>query len=74
MDTGSLDMLHDSRDQNVGAVADGVNLDLLAHDVLINQYRMLLRNLVDDSDKFIHILVTDSDLHALAAQNVGRTD
>ena len=67
MATGPLDMLHDSRDQNVGAVTDGINLDLFSHDILIYEYRMLLGNLVDDSDKFVHILVADGDLHALAA-------
>ena len=67
MNTGPLDMLHDSRDQNVGAVTDGINLDLFSHDILIYEYRMLLGNLVDDSDKFVHILVADGDLHALAA-------
>ena len=74
MDTGPLDMLHDSRDQNVGAITDGINLDLFSHDILIYEYRMLLGNLVDDSDKFVHILVADGDLHALAAQNIGWTD
>ena len=29
MDTGTLDMLHDTRDENVGSVAYGINLDFL---------------------------------------------
>ena len=36
MDTGTLDMLHDTRDQNIGTVADRIDLDLLTHDILIN--------------------------------------
>ena len=71
MDTGTLDMLHDTRDQDVGAVADGVHLDLLAHDIFIHQDRMLLGDLVDDADELVDILVADGDLHALAAKNVG---
>ena len=31
MDTGALDMLHDTRDQDILSVADRVNLDLLSH-------------------------------------------
>ena len=29
MDTSTLDMLHDTRDENVGSVAYGINLDFL---------------------------------------------
>ena len=36
MDTGTLDMLHDTRDQDIGTVADRIDLDLLTHDILIN--------------------------------------
>ncbi len=74
MDTGTLNVLHDTRDQDVGAVADSVHLDLLAHDVFIDQDRVFLGDPVDDADKFIDIFVTDRNLHALSAKNVGRAD
>ena len=73
VDTGTLNMLHDTRDQDVCSVADGVYLDFLTHNVLIYQDRMLLGDLVDDADKFVNIFITDSDLHALSTQYIGRT-
>ena len=73
VDTGTLNMLHDTRDQDVCPVADGVYLDFLTHNVLIYQDRMLLGDLVDDADKFVNIFITDSDLHALSTQYIGRT-
>ena len=42
MDTGALDVLHDTRDQDVLTVADRVDLDLLTHQVFIYQDRMFL--------------------------------
>ena len=36
VDTGTLDMLHDTRDQDIGTIADRIDLDLLTHDILIN--------------------------------------
>ena len=73
MDTRALDMLHDTRNQDILAVAHGINLDLLALQVLIYQNGMLLGNPVDDTDKFLHVLIVDGNLHTLAAQHVGGT-
>ena len=73
MDTGTLNMLHDTRDQNVSSITDGIYFDLFTHNIFIYQDRMLLSNLVDNTDKFINIFVTDRDLHALSAQYIGRT-
>ena len=39
VDPGPLDVLHDPGDQHVLAVADGVNLDLAALEVLVDQDR-----------------------------------
>ena len=66
-------MLHDTRNQDILAVAHGINLDLLALQVLIYQNGMLLGNPVDDTDKFLHVLIVDGNLHTLAAQHVGGT-
>ena len=41
MDTRTLDVLHDTRNQNGLAVADRVNLQLGTHQVFINQDRIL---------------------------------
>ena len=67
VNAGSLNMLHDSRNQNILAVADGIHLQLLAHDVLIHQDGMLLGNLIDDADELVNVLIVDGNLHALAA-------
>ena len=42
MDTGALDVLHDTRDQDVLPVADSVDLDLFSYQVFIYQDRMFL--------------------------------
>ena len=63
VNAGALDVLHDTRNQNIGAVADCINLDLLALQIFINQDRMLLCDPVDDADKFIDVLIADGDLH-----------
>src|SRR5699024_2985166 len=73
VNTGSFDMLHNTRNQDIFSVAHRVNLDLFSHQVLVYQNRMLLCDPVDDSDKLVDIMVVDGDLHALAAKNVGRS-
>ena len=74
VDTCTLDMLHDSRDQNVLTVAYRINLDLFTHEVFVNKDRMLLCDLVDDSDILFHILIADSNTHSLSSKYVGRAD
>ena len=54
VDACTLDVLHDTRNQNVLAVAYCIDLDFFAHQVFINQDRMLLCDLVDDSDNSSH--------------------
>ena len=73
MNAGALDMLHDTRDQDVGTVTYGIDLDLLTDNVFVDEDRMILGDLVDDADELVNIVVADVDLHALAAQNVGRS-
>ena len=73
MDAGTLDVLHDTRDQDVFAVAYSIDLDLLADDVFIYQDRMILCDLVDDTDELVDIVVVDADLHTLSAKYVGRS-
>ena len=71
VDTGTLYMLHDTGNQDVGAVTDGIHLYFLAHDILVNQNRMFLGYLVDDADEFVDILIAYGNLHTLSAQHVG---
>ena len=74
MDTGSLDMLHDTRDQNVFAIAYRIDLNFLTHQVLIDQDRMLLMITVDNRHKLYDILIAYCDLHTLPSKHIGRTD
>ena len=71
MHARALHMLHQSGDQDIGAVADRVNLHLLALQVLVYQNGMILGDAVDDGHKFLDLCIGDGDLHALAAQHVG---
>ena len=71
MHARALHMLHQSGDQDIGAVADRVNLHLLALQVLVYQNGMILGDTVDDGHKFLDLCIGDGDLHALAAQHVG---
>ena len=74
MDSRALDVLHDTRDQDIGSVAHRIYLDLLALQIFVYKDRMILRDPVDDADELINVIVIDSDLHALAAKHVGRAD
>ena len=73
MHAGSFEMFHYTRYQYVFTVANGVNLDLLAHQVFVYKYGMFLLYPVYDFHEFDYVLVGIGYLHALAAQNIGRT-
>ena len=67
MDTCTLDMLHDTRDQDIVAITYGINLDFLTHQIFINQNRMLLLMAIDNLHKLNDILIRDCNLHPLSA-------
>ena len=70
MNSGTLDMLHNTGDKEVRTVADSVNLDLSTHKVLIYQHRVFKLCSRDDSHIFGNIAVAVSNYHILTAQNV----
>jgi len=72
MDTGSLDMLHDTRNQDVRSITHSVDLDLLALQIFINKDRVILCNPVDDADEFLDLVIVKCNLHALSAEYIGR--
>ena len=74
MDSGTLNMLHNTRNQNVLAVAYGINLDFFSHQVLVNKDWMLLCDLVDHTDVLFHILIAYCNTHSLTAKYIGRTN
>ena len=67
-------MLHDTRNEDVVAVADGIDLDLAAHHVLIDQNRVLDLVAGDNLHELADIGFLVGNFHALTAQNVGRTN
>ncbi len=42
MDTGPLDVLHETRDEHVRAVADGIDIDLQPFEVGIDAHRAIV--------------------------------
>ena len=72
VDARPLDVLHDAGDHGVDSVTDGVDLDLGAHQVLVDQDRVFLRDRVDDADLLADVFVAVRDVHALPAEDVRR--
>ena len=73
MDTRSLDMLHDTWNQNVSSITYRIYFDLFSHQVFIHQNRMILCNTVNNSDEFIYVFIVNRNLHTLAAQYIRRS-
>ena len=73
MDSGSLDVLHDSWDEYVLSVTDCVNLKLGSLHVFVNQHRILNALCQNDFHVFLYVRVVESDDHVLSAKHVGRT-
>ena len=74
MDSGTLNMFHNTRDQNVCSVTYCIDLNFFTDQIFINQNRVILCNTVDDSDKFINIMIVDCNLHSLSAKYIRRTN
>ena len=70
MDTGSLDVLHDTRNQDICTVTDCINLNFLTHKVLIYKNWMILCDCVDDADKLFDFIIIPCNLHTLSAKHV----
>ncbi len=74
MDSGTFDMLHDTRNQDILAVAYCIDFDFLTHQIFINKDRVLLCDLVDHTDILFYVLIAYSDSHALTTKYIGRTN
>src|SRR6185312_3647238 len=75
VDAGLLDVLHDAADVEVGAVVEGVDVDL--DGVLeepVHQHRVVLGDLGRVGDVAFQVGLVVDDLHAPAAQHVGGAD
>ena len=66
MDTCTLDMLHDTRNQDIVAVTYGIDLDFLTHQIFVNQNRMFLLMPIDNLHKLNNIFIRDCNLHTLS--------
>ena len=70
VDTGAFDMLHDAGDEHAFPVGDHVHLQLLAHEVLVHQHRIIDLPPEDDLHIDAHILLRVGDDHVLPADDV----
>ncbi len=73
VDACALNVLHDTGDNEILAVTDGVYLDLGAHHVLINKHGVFELCRGDDVHILGNVAVAVRDDHVLTAENVGRT-
>ncbi len=69
MDAGTLHQLHDARNKDIGAVADGIHFHLFAADVFVHQNRLVLVNLHGGLQVMAQMLLFCHNLHGAAAQN-----
>ena len=72
MYAGALDVLHDSGHENILSVADRIDLELLAGDVFVNEYRAVRidRNRIAEISSQA-VFVCD-DLHRASAEHEAR--
>ena len=66
-------MFHDGRDEDIGTVADGINLSLLALDVLVHQHRGILIDFHRVMQIMLQSVVVTHNHHRTAAKNEART-
>ena len=64
-----LDVLHDARHQHVGTVADRVDLDLGAFEVLVDQQRLLARDLLGHGGVGLELRRAAANLHRPTAEH-----
>ena len=71
VDTGTLHMLHDAGDEEVLAIADGIDLTLGTHDILIQQDRMIHVHMLGDNAHVLDDTVsyTHLDVYKRQARN-----
>ena len=69
MNSCTLNELHDSRNKYVDAIADCVNLKLLACDVLIYKYRLVLVDLYCSLEVMSELSLACNNLHCSSSKN-----
>ena len=74
MDAGALDKLHDARHEHIRPVADSVDLQFLADDVLVNEHRLVFIDGNGGAQVFEQRLVVGDNLHRAPAEHIARSD
>ena len=75
MDAGLLDVLHDAAEVHVGAVVEGVDVDLDGVlEEAVDQHRVVRGDFGGVGDVAGEVGLVVDDLHAAAAEHVGRAD
>ena len=73
MYTGTLNMLHDTRNKDIGSVTDCIHLNLFTHEIFIYKNWVILCDRIDNSDKLFDFFIVPGDLHTLTAKYIGRS-
>ena len=71
--TCTFKVLHNTRNQDIFTITDGINLNFTTHHILINQYRVFYLVAGDDLHILPNILFAVCNLHSLTAEHIGRT-
>ena len=73
VDAGTLHVFHDGRDEDVRPVADGIDLGLLAHDILVHQDRGVLVDFHCIMEIVTERVLVAHDHHRAASEHEART-
>ena len=73
MNAGTFHQFHDTGHEDVSAVTDGVDLNLLAGDVFVDQHRLVFVNFHSRFQIVAQLLLIGNDLHCATAEHKRRT-
>ena len=69
----AFDMFHNAGNQYVLAVADSVNFNFRALQIVVNKYRMFVRSLNGVCHVVFQFIIVINNFHSTAAEYIGRT-
>ena len=74
MDSCTLDMFHDSREETRDAIGDTVHFQLPADNIPVNQNRSLRRNINGIGHVVDQLILGVNDFHRASAEHIGWPD
>ena len=74
MNARTLNVLHDSRNEDVLTVTDCIDFKLGSHHVLVDEYRIFNPLPQDNLHVFLYIILIEGDDHVLTAEDIGRPE